>query len=112
MTQTYTPILTMAQMASIDRYFRNNISLYQAFSQACRQQFSKDIEAMNAAVRSGQSPLVRRNAHSLKTVFEMLGYPALQAQALALEHAADAADTRSVERLWPLLREQILPLHV
>lgn len=107
MNQPDNPTLTPSQLASIDRYFRANVALYQAFSQACRQQFSRDIAAMNAAVELANHGDIRRQAHSLKTVFEMLGYPAQHAQALELEQAANAVDTLVIERLWPMLREYI-----
>jgi len=101
------PVLTKPQQASVDQYFHANLSLYWAFSQACQMQFPKDVAAMHAAVLAGDVGSIRRLAHSLKTVFQMLGHTSQYAQALALEVAAGAADTLAIEQLWPLLCEQI-----
>jgi DNA-binding response OmpR family regulator len=88
------------------QHFGGDRALYDSFRAGCLGRFADDLAQGNAAVASGDAPALRRVAHGLKAVLELLGHPDLAAQARALEMAAaDWASGKHLSGGWlPLSR--------
>ena len=71
-------------------HFGGDRELYESFRAGCLQRFGDDLAQGDAAVAAGDAPALRRVAHGLKAVLELIGEPGLAAQARALEDAAAA----------------------
>ncbi len=106
------PPLQAARAAAADAHFGGQAALYDAFRAASAQQFAADVDAGDAACRTGDATALRRHAHHLKTVLLLLGADAASAQARALEAAATdpAADRALLDSLWQTLRAAVLAL--
>jgi len=74
----------------VQQHFGGDRVLYESFRTGCLERFADDLAQGNAAVASGDAASLRRVAHGLKAVLELLGQPVLAAQAKALEDAAAA----------------------
>jgi len=75
------------QADPVAQHFGGDRVLYETFRAGCIARFSDDIDTGNAAVTQGDAAALRRVAHGLKAVLELIGQPALAAQASALEQA-------------------------
>lgn len=74
----------------VHQHFGGDRALYESFRQGCVERFADDIAQGQAAVAAGDAPTLRRVAHGLKAVLELIGEPGLAAHARALESAAAA----------------------
>jgi len=72
----------------VQQHFGGDRVMYESFRAGCLERFAEDLAQGNVAVASGDAPALRRVAHGLKAVLELLGQPALAEQARALEVAA------------------------
>lgn len=91
------------QAAAVTHYFGGDQVLYDTYRASCLRQFVNDRRAGDAALAAGDTPALRRLAHSLKTVLQTLGHDAESAHAGQLE--SDAADGRAeaVRQGWARL---------
>jgi DNA-binding response OmpR family regulator len=74
----------------VQLHFGGDRELYESFRKTCLERFADDLAQGNAAVASGDGALLRRVAHGLKAVLELLGQSALAEEARRLENAAAA----------------------
>lgn len=74
----------------VRQHFGGDHGLYESFRAGCLARFADDLAQGNTAVTSGDAAALRRVAHGLKAVLELLGQPDLAGQARALEEAAAA----------------------
>lgn len=74
----------------VQRHFGGDRRLYESFRAGCIERFTDDLAQGDAAVARADAPALRRVAHGLKAVLELLGQPALAEGARALEDAAAA----------------------
>jgi hypothetical protein len=72
------------------QHFGGDRGLYESFRGGCLERFADDLAQGNAAVASGDAAALRRVAHGLKAVLELLGQNDLASQARTLEDAAAA----------------------
>lgn len=72
------------------QHFGGDRGLYESFRAGCLERFADDLAQGNAAVASGDAAALRRVAHGLKAVLELLGQTDLASQARTLEDAAAA----------------------
>jgi len=73
----------------VHTHFGGDQALYDSFRAGCIARFADDLAQGDAAVASADAATLRRVAHGLKAVLEMLGEPGLSAQAGALEAAIE-----------------------
>lgn len=101
-----------ARQAAIDSHFGGQDWLYDSFLQTCRQQFAADLRQGDAAVATGDRASVRRLAHSLKTVLNLLGGAPASSTARSLEAAAetDGVALQVLSALWASLRTTLVDL--
>ncbi|RZI92397.1 MAG: response regulator transcription factor, partial [Rubrivivax sp.] len=59
----------------VQQHFGGDRGLYESFRAGCLERFADDLAQGNAAVASGDAPALRRVAHGLKAVLELLGQP-------------------------------------
>ena len=64
--------------------------LYESFRLGCLERFADDMAQGSAALAAADWPSLRRVAHGLKVVLELIGQPALAGRARALEVATAA----------------------
>lgn len=74
----------------VRQHFGGDRALYDSFRTGCLERLADDIAQGDAATAAGDAPALRRVAHGLKVVLELIGEPALANQARALEDAAAA----------------------
>lgn len=74
----------------VRQHFGGDQALYDSFRGGCLARFADDIAQGHTAVAAADAPALRRVTHGLKAVLELIGEPALAAQARALEDAAAA----------------------
>ena len=113
--QDPSPVVTAtpssAQTDQIARtYFDGDRDLSDSYRQTCLRQFPADIQAGDAAAAHVDLAALRRLAHDLKSVMQILGHDALAAQARALEAAAAAPDIATAVRGWASLRAGLAQL--
>jgi len=77
----------------VQSHFGGDRQLYETFRAGCLQRFADDLADGEAAAAGADAAALQRIAHGLKAVLELIGEPALAAQARALEAA--------VEPGWP-----------
>lgn len=98
----------------VHSHFGGDRALYDTFRAGCILRFADDLAQGDAAVASADAATLRRVAHGLKAVLEMLGEPALSAQARALEVSLE--HTRPGEPLpaggWAVLADGLALLGV
>ena len=99
--------LTPNEVAAIDTYFDGDKAFYEQFRSSCVMQFVEDIAQGDAACASQDAPLLRRTAHSLKSVLLTLGHPDLSAQAKSVEVAAQTDPWDQALAGWQALRRQL-----
>lgn len=74
----------------VQRHFGGDRTLFDTFRTGCLERFADDLAQGQAAQDAGDVAAMRRVAHGLKAVLELIGQPALSAQARALEDCAAA----------------------
>ena len=94
----------LAAVDPVRQHFGGDRAMYEAFRAGCLDRFVDDIAQGEAAVTAGNAAALRRVAHGLKVVLELIGEPGLAAQARALENAAAAcAPGQKLPEGWPRL---------
>jgi DNA-binding response OmpR family regulator len=74
----------------VARHFGGDRALYETFRAGCIERFADDLAQGDSACARADAPALQRVAHGLKAVLELIGHPALAAQARTLESAAAA----------------------
>lgn len=92
----------------VQRHFGGDRPLYEAFRDGCIQRFADDLAEGDAAAGQGDAARLRRVAHSLKAVLELLGHARLSALARDLENAAAAGQV--LPPAWAALAEGLIGL--
>lgn len=72
----------------VQLHFGGDRALYESFRAGCIERFADDLAQGDAAAAAADAAALRRVAHGLKAVLELIGQPALAAQARVLEQAA------------------------
>lgn len=92
------------EVAAVAAHFGGDVSLYRSFRASCQAQFTQDLHAGEAAYAGRDAQALRRVAHSLKSVFLLLGAAEVSDLSRRLEQAAAGGDWPACETLWPELR--------
>lgn len=93
-----------AAVDPVQQHFGGDRLLFESFHAVCLERFADDLTLGNAALAAGDVAALRRVAHGLKAVLELIGQPALSAQARALEDAAAAwVPGQPLPEGWPAL---------
>ena len=100
--------LSPDELAAIDTYFDGDRAFYEQFRASCVLQFSEDIAQGDGACTAQDAPVLRRTAHSLKSVLLTLGHPDLSAQAKSVELAAQSRPWDEALAGWQGLRAQLV----
>ncbi|MFG6467625.1 Hpt domain-containing protein [Roseateles sp. BYS87W] len=74
----------------VAQHFGGDREMYEVFRQGCLQRFADDLAQGHAAMAAGDAAALRRVAHGLKAVLELIGEPGMSAQARQLENEAAA----------------------
>lgn len=74
----------------VAQHFGGDRALFESFRSGCLSRFADDLAQGQAAIDAGDAQALRRVAHGLKAVLELIGEPVLAAQARALEDATAA----------------------
>jgi len=101
------PVVVAPTADAIDVYFGGNAALYHAFRASCVTQFGADIMAGDEAIATDNLSVLRRLAHSLKSVLLTLGHPIESEQAMCLEAVCEAGDARRAPASWSALRARL-----
>lgn len=104
------PLSTAAEADPAARHFGGDRALYEAFRALTLQQFAKDVDTGDAAVRHGDLPALRRLAHSVKSVLLTLGEDESSRLAAALEALAAESDAERSPAGWLRLRGALAAL--
>lgn len=83
-----TPAEPAAVADPVQKHFGGDRLLFESFRATCLERFADDLAQGDAALAAGDMAALRRVAHGLKAVLELIGEPALSARARALEDAA------------------------
>ena len=95
----------------VQQHFAGDRELFERFRPGCVERFADDIAEGEAAVAASDVARLRRVAHGLKAVLELIGQPALAAQARALEDSAAAwAPGQALPGGWPALAQGLAAL--
>jgi DNA-binding response OmpR family regulator len=95
--------------AAIKTHFAGQAALFDRFRAASLLQFPADLADGEAALARGDIAALRRLAHSLKTVLQLLGDDDASAWARRLESAAVEGSTpQTLAPLWRSLRQAVL----
>jgi len=97
-----------AEVDPVHRHFAGDRVLYETFRAGCIERFAGDLAEGDAALAAGDALALRRVAHGLKAVLELIGQPALSAQARALEAAAEAGGPQAAG--WQALARGLVDL--
>lgn len=85
----------------VRQHFGGDRALFEQFREGCLVRFADDLAQGWAATEAGDAQALRRVAHGLKAVLELIGEPGLSAQARALENAlADAPPGAPLPAGW------------
>lgn len=95
--------------ATLHTHFGGDRALFEHFRAGCLERFADDIAQGDAAVAADDADELRRVAHGLKAVLELLGHPDLSIQALVLEEAAAHSSTLPTTG-WTVLRRSLQAL--
>ncbi len=88
----------------IRRFFGGDRALFERYAASCRMQFVNDLKIGSDAAKVGDLQTLRRLAHSLRTVLDMLGYSTDANLAHTLERSAEAGRIQDAEAGWAALR--------
>ncbi|MCE4554206.1 Hpt domain-containing protein [Roseateles cellulosilyticus] len=106
------PVTAAADEADpVHLHFGGDRQMYESFRAGCIQRFADDIMQGDAAVARADAAALRRVAHGLKAVLELIGHSDLAAQARALESAA-AGGVPGWPAGWPALTRGLESLGV
>lgn len=94
----------------VQQHFGGDRELFESFRAGCIERFADDLAQGDAAVAAGDAAALRRVAHALKAVLELIGQPALAAQARALETSAEGAFTPILPAGWAALADGLVDL--
>lgn len=89
---------------AVQRFFGGDRGLFDRYSANCRMQFINDMKIGSDALRAGDLQTLRRLAHSLHTVLDMLGCSTDANLAQALERSAEAGRMQEASAAWAALR--------
>ena len=90
----------------VQQHFGGDRALYESFRAGCIERFADDIAQGDAALAAGDAAALCRVTHGLKAVLELIGQPALAAQARALETAtAGGALDATTASAWAALAD-------
>ncbi|MFG6442025.1 response regulator [Roseateles sp. LKC17W] len=95
--------------ATLQTHFGGDLDLFERFRTGCLARFADDIAQGDAAIAASDTEALRRVAHGLKAVLELLGHPDLSRQALALEDAATHGSALQAAG-WAVLRRGLQAL--
>ncbi len=95
--------------STLHTHFGGDQDLFERFRAGCLARFADDIAQGDAAVAADDAGALRRVAHGLKAVLELLGHPDLSTQALELEEAAAHGVSLPVDG-WTALRRGLQAL--
>ncbi len=98
------------EAACVAEYFGGDRRLYESYKAMCHKQFALDLQAGDAACRTGDVQALKHLAHSLKSVLRCLGHARLADAARAIEHAAGSADMASASAGWTEFRRELAVL--
>lgn len=93
-----------ARAHAVREYFAGRQELFDAYRVACLAEFARDLQSGDAALAAGDAQALRRLAHSLKSVLQMLGHPGLSAMARALEASSQSGLPGPAQAQWAELR--------
>lgn len=96
-----------ADAAAAERYFAGDRALFDAFRDSCRARFAVDLASGDAALAAADWQALRRLAHSLKSVLQMLGCDGDAAQAGRLEADAALGQAEAARDGWAQLRRSL-----
>jgi HPt (histidine-containing phosphotransfer) domain-containing protein len=91
----------------VQRHFGGDRVLFETFRDGCVARFADDLAAGDAAVAGADAVALRRVAHGLKAVLELIGHAGLAAEARAIE---DAAAQGVVDTRWAALARGLVEL--
>jgi DNA-binding response OmpR family regulator len=98
---------------AVQSHFGGDRALYESFRAGCIERFADDLAQGEAALAHADTAALRRVAHGLKAVLELIGEPALAAQARSLEDAAaQASPQAALAAGWAPLAQGLLALGV
>jgi HPt (histidine-containing phosphotransfer) domain-containing protein len=100
--------LTPNEWAAVETYFDGDRQFYENFRASCVLQFNDDLSQGDAACMVRDAAVLRRTAHSLKSVLLTLGYAELSALAHRVESAALGRPWEEALAAWLGLRQQIV----
>lgn len=89
---------------AVETYFEGDAVFYRSFYDSCVVQFVVDVAEGDAACQAHDAPVLRRTAHSLKSVLTTLGHEALATQAKSVEQAAQQEPWQAAVQGWCDLR--------
>lgn len=95
-----------ARSRAIEASFGGDAGLFHRYRATCLIQLPSDLAAGDAALAAGDMPGLRRVAHNLKSVLQLLGHPVGSALARQLEEDAAAGGT-DAGGLWSRLRSRV-----
>lgn len=87
----------------VERHFGGDVAFYQAFLSQAKQQFADDVSEGERCCAAADLAALRRLAHSLKSVLQLLGDDTASELARRIERQAAAGAHDSVAQ-WPALR--------
>ncbi|MEO6277292.1 response regulator [Roseateles sp.] len=90
------PVSAVVDAAVVDpvqQHFGGDRALFDSFRAGCIERFADDLAQGDAALATGDAAALRRVAHGLKAVLELIGHPGLAAEARALEDVAGTGGT-------------------
>jgi len=93
-----------AAHAPIERFFGGQQKLYAAFVASVRPQFAEDIRAGDAACAQPDLPALRRLAHNLGGIFDMLGDAHGASLAREMEAACLSGSAAQAQGVWAGVR--------
>lgn len=96
---------------AIDEFFDGDAALFAKYKAMSQAQFEADAVVGNDALARGDFAALRRLAHTVKSVLNLLGDNVGRDQAVALEHACKpdtTPDAAACEPLWLALRARLL----
>jgi DNA-binding response OmpR family regulator len=97
----------------VQLHFGGDREMFESFRAGCIERFADDLAQGDAAVAAADTAALRRVAHGLKAVLELIGHPGLAAQARLLEDAAEAAAASGAQARaagWAALAKGLLDL--
>jgi HPt (histidine-containing phosphotransfer) domain-containing protein len=93
---------------AIEDHFAGHASLFDEFFASCAAQLPSDVDAGDRACAQGDAPALRRVAHNLKSVLQLIGSTEGHVMARRLEQAAADGDAfATMAPAWHHLRTHV-----